>query len=252
MAHSFVRGNWRNEAESGFMLLTKSCHDLDWIQYMIGVPCTAISSFGSLNHFAAENQPQDAADRCLDCGVEANCPYSAKRIYLTALERGNTGWPADVLVPDPTPERILKALRTGPYGRCVYACDNNVVDNQVVIFMFEGKKTATFTMMAFTKMGHRQTRIFGTLGQLVGDGRIIQHYDFLTDKTVEIDTEESDGSILGGHGGGDFGLMSCFIKAVATDDASYILSGPDESLASHLLVFAAENSRKTMSIVQIT
>ena len=104
-AHSFVRGNWGNEAASGFMLLTKSCHDLDWIRYVMGVPCLAVSSFGTLKHFKAEERPDGAADRCLDCKVEAQCPYSAKRIYMTALERGITSWPVDVLVPDPTPNR---------------------------------------------------------------------------------------------------------------------------------------------------
>ena len=163
MAHSFVRGNWRNESESGPMLLTKSCHDLDWIYYIMGSrPWTAVSSFGSLKHFRPEEAPPGAAERCLDCPVEADCPYSAKRIYLEVLRRGYTGWPVDVLTPDPTPESVLDALRTGPYGRCVYHCDNDVVDHQVVAMEFEGGQTATFTMMAFTRMRHRETRIFGT------------------------------------------------------------------------------------------
>lgn len=251
MAHSFVRGNWGNEAASGFMLLTKSCHDLDWIQYLMGVPCQAVSSFGSLKHFRAEEQPEGAADRCLDCGVESQCPYSARRIYLTALERGYTGWPVDVVVPNPTEASIMEALRTGPYGRCVYACDNDVVDNQVVNFKFAGGRTASFTMMAFTEMGHRQTRIFGTRGQLVGDGRMIHHYDFLTDHTETIDTEAADASIMGGHGGGDFGLMDSFIRALAEDDASLIISGPDASLETHRIVFAAERARKDNSVVNL-
>jgi predicted dehydrogenase len=251
MAHSFVRGNWRNEAESSFMLMTKSCHDLDWIYYIMGTPCRAVSSFGTLKHFISEEQPAGAADRCLDCGVEAQCPYSAKRLYLTKVECGDTGWPVSVLVPEPTPENVTTALRTGPYGRCVYACDNDVVDNQVVNFLFEGERTASFTMTAFTEMGHRQTRIFGTHGQLVGDGRMIHHYDFLTEQTEVIDTEAPDASILGGHGGGDFSLMSSFIRALANDDAGYILSGADESLASHMMVFAAEKARKTASVVHL-
>ena len=45
-AHSFVRGNWRNEALSSFMLLAKSCHDLDWLRYMMGQRCIQVSSFG--------------------------------------------------------------------------------------------------------------------------------------------------------------------------------------------------------------
>ena len=82
-AHSFVRGNWRREDESSPMLLAKSCHDLDWIRFIMGVPCKKISSFGSLKHFRAEESPEDAADRCLDCKVEAKCPYSVSYTHLT-------------------------------------------------------------------------------------------------------------------------------------------------------------------------
>lgn len=250
-AHSFVRGNWRNEAESGFMLLTKSCHDIDWLRYVMGAPCEAVSSFGTLKHFRKADQPAGANDRCLDCAVEATCPYSAKRIYLTALDRGHTGWPLNVLVPDPTRENVLEALRTGPYGRCVYACDNDVVDNQVVNMQFAGGRTANFTMTAFSKMGHRKTHIFGTRGQLFGDGRYIEHYDFLTDSTTTIDTEAADGSILGGHGGGDYWLMHSFTQSLIDNDLSHILSGPDETLESHLMVFAAEQARKENRVVTL-
>ena len=93
-AHSFVRGNWRNEAESSSMLLAKSCHDLDWIRHIMGKRCTQVSSFGGLLHFRAENMPEGAADRCLDCAVEATCPYSAPRIYLTGLRAGSPAGPS--------------------------------------------------------------------------------------------------------------------------------------------------------------
>ncbi|MBN1247317.1 MAG: Gfo/Idh/MocA family oxidoreductase [Anaerolineae bacterium] len=251
MAHSFVRGNWRNEAESGPMLLTKACHDIDWIAYVMGAPCEMVSSFGTLKHFRAEEAPPGAADRCLDCAVEPSCPYSAKRIYLEVLRRGHRGWPVDVLSPNPTEASILSALRDGPYGRCVYKCDNDVVDHQVVSMRFAGGRTATFTMMAFTKMAHRKTEIFGTQGQLTGDGRYIHHYDFLTDASITIDTEADTDAVLTGHGGGDFGLMDAFVRAVAEQDPSHILSGPDETLASHLLVFAAEEARRTGHVVRL-
>jgi len=250
--HSFVRGHWRNETESSSMLLAKSCHDLDWIRYVMGKRCKSVSSFGSLKHFRKAMRPEGAAERCLDCKVEPTCPYSAKKIYLGRVAQGHTGWPVGTLVDgEVTAESVTEALRTGPYGRCVYACDNDVVDHQVVNMLFENDATATFTMTAFNRARSRETRIFGTKGELFGDGSLIRHFDFLTDETTETDTRASAGDITGGHGGGDYGLMHSFIEAVATDDPGKILSGPDETLETHLMVFAAEKARRKNRVVDL-
>jgi predicted dehydrogenase len=252
-AHSFVRGNWRNQDESTFMLLAKSCHDLDWIFYILGKRCQSLSSFGSLRHFRRSEKPAQAGDalRCLDCAYEADCPYSALRIYLSRLAAGNLGWPVSVLTPEPILESVTQALRNGPYGRCVYECDNNVVDNQVVNMQFEGGETAVFTMTAFTPHTHRQTRLFGTRGMLTGDGATIWHYDFMTEQTHTIETPALDSGILGGHGGGDYGLMDRFVTAVAQGDQGLLLSGAGESLESHRLVFAAEQARLENRVVNL-
>ncbi len=252
-AHSFVRGNWRNEKESSSMLLAKSCHDLDWIRYVMGQPCESLSSFGSLKHFKRSEKPAAAGEalRCLDCAYEAQCAYSAKKIYLGRLAQGDNGWPVNVLTPHPTVETVTAALESGPYGRCVYECDNDVVDNQVVSMQFAGGKTAVFTMTAFNQAANRKTRIFGTRGELFGDGDTIQVFDFLTDQTRTISTEMDDDSAMGGHGGGDYGLMDHFVAAVAAKDPAMILSGPDESLETHRMVFAAERARCGHCVVDL-
>jgi len=248
-AHSFVRGNWRSESESVFMLLAKSCHDIDWLRYIVARPCARVSSFGSLFHFKKANQPSGAADRCVDCGVEADCPYSARKIYMGMLAEGRTGWPLDVLVDgEVNAETIDEALRTGPYGRCVYACDNDVVDHQVVNVEFDGGATASFTMTAFNLAGGRKTRIHATRGEIYGDGRNITVTDFLTGQSETIDTAASDASISGGHGGGDDRIMDAFLTAVADNDSSAILSGPRETLETHLAVFAAERARRSGTV----
>ena len=167
------------------------------------------------------------------------------------MEAGRTGWPVNVLTFDTTPAGLTEALRTGPYGRCVYECDNDVVDHQVVNLQFAGGQTASFTMTAFTKAGHRRTCIFGTRGEIYGDGEQISIFDFQTNETVTVDTRVGDASLAGGHGGGDYGLMATFIKAVASNDASGLLSGPDETLESHLMVFAAEQARRENRVVQM-
>ncbi len=250
-AHSFVRGNWRNEAESSSMLLAKSCHDLDWIRYVINDECKAVSSFGSLYHFRKENQPERASNRCLDCMIEPECAYSAKKIYLNTVENGYVEWPVNVLTINPTYESVYYALKNGPYGRCVYDCDNDVVDHQVVNLNFKSGKTAVFTMTAFTEASHRKTRIFGTRGEIFGDGIDIEIFDFLTGEKRRVPTASLDGSIQGGHGGGDEAIMDHFISAIDQKDSTYLLSGADESLETHRMVFAAEIARKSNTVVEL-
>lgn len=248
-AHSFVRGNWRREDEATSMLMAKSCHDLDWLQYVLGQPPVRVSSFGRLSHFRPENKPPGAADRCLDCAVETTCPYSAKRDYGDRLARGGHGWPLSVVVDDFTPQALESALREGPYGRCVYACDNDVVDHQVVAMEFASGATATFTMTAFTEQADRQTRVFGTRAELRGDGRQLRVYDFLT-RAEELIGLDAEGAMAaaGRHGGGDAALMDCFVAAVATGNPALVKSGPQESLVSHLTVLAAERARLTHTV----
>ena len=250
-AHSFVRGNWRNEAQSSPMLMAKCCHDLDWIRYIMDSKCVSIQSFGTLKHFRADQKPDGAASRCLDCPIESQCPYSAKKIYLKTYEKGNIGWPVSILTPEVTEENIMEPLRNGPYGKCVYDCDNDVVDNQVVNMLFDGERTASLTMTAFTEGRHRETKIFGTKGELTGDGNIIRHFDFLSDKWEKVNMDSGNHSITGGHGGGDYLLIKTFIEAVKNNDKSIILSGPEETLESHLMVLAAEKSRRENKVINL-
>ena len=254
--HSFVRGNWRNEKETCFMLLAKCCHDIDWIRYIMDRPCTKIQSFGSLFEFRQERRPEGAASRCAVCPpeVESLCPASALKIYMRDRMIRGLGhqWPTDVLTPDITPRGVMLALREGPYGRCAYQCDNDVVDNQVVNMSFKDGATAQMLMTAFCNERGRQTRIFGTRGAIRTDSNIIHLTDFLTNETKEIDTNiVDDGSILSGHGGGDGGLMDSFVSALETGDPSTIRSGVDDTLESHLMCFKAEESRKTGTVCSI-
>jgi len=251
-AHSFVRGNWRRSDQAGPSILTKCCHDLDWLRYIVDRPAVAVSSRGGLHHFTAANRPAGAADRCLDCAVEPDCPYSAPRFYLRGvgdpeLER----WPLSVLTTDLTASGVRRALRDGPYGRCVYACDNDVADHQVVTIEFEGGVTATLTMSAFTPFDRRRTRIMGTRGFLEGDGRHLALTDFVTGKVESFDVVDGGAGAGGGHDGGDFGVMSAFLNAVSAGDRSLVRTGPRESLESHLMAFAAERSRLTGARVAV-
>jgi predicted dehydrogenase len=251
-AHSYVRGNWRRSDASGPSLLTKCCHDLDWLRYLVGRPAVSVFSRGGLHHFTAANRPAGAADRCLDCAVEPACPYSAPRLYLSYLaEAQRKSWPLSVVTTEMTEAGVRKALRDGPYGRCVYACDNDAADHQVVTIEFDGGVTATLTMSAFTPYGRRRTRVMGTRAFLEGDGHRVTVTDFVTGQVEHVEVAIPGGDAGYGHGGGDFGVIGAFVEAVASGDRSLICTGPRESLDSHLMAFAAERSRQTGAPVRV-
>lgn len=245
--HSFVRGNWSRSSESAPFILSKCCHDFDLLRYLIGRPCRRLSSFGSLVHFRPENRPPQATSRCLHCPLrDEGCPYSATRYYLSELRRGNHDWPVNVLVDDFREEALLEALETGPYGKCVYLGENDVVDHQVVSLEFEGGVTATFTAAAFTDHRVRETEILGTLGSLRGDGFHLEFSDFESRSVTRWEVPSK-----GRHLGGDIAMMDSFLKAVAHNDSSLLDTGPIESLDSHLMAFAAEESRVSGRIVVV-
>ena len=251
-AHAYVRGNWRNEAESSPVLLAKSIHDLDWISYIVGEHCRAVSSFGSRMFFRAENRPEKAADRCLDCPLEPDCPYSAPRFYLERFRKGPIDNYVESVVGELSEENILKALREGPYGRCVFACDNDVADHQVVNMEFEGGATAVFTLAGCSRYGERRTVIFGSAGEIRCDGCKIELYSYLRDRVTEINIEPDAGTLLTHHNGGDRGCLESFVDALRTGDPSKIVTGADVSLETHYMVFASEISRREGRTVQLS
>ncbi|THV08708.1 NAD(P)-binding protein [Dendrothele bispora CBS 962.96] len=248
-AHSYVRGNWGKEKNSSFSLMTKSCHDIDIICHWMGSPAVRASSFGSLQHFRKSSKPGEAgtATRCLDCKIEKECPYSAKRIYLDRVSSGETGWPVSPLVDGiPDIENVTAALKTGPYGMCVYESENDVCDNQVVNLEFENGNTASFTMVAFTSaICDRQLRMHFSHGEIIGNMSTFTVTDFRTNKTTT-HVPKNEG---GGHGGGDIGLIRTFIEAVRTGNQKLLGTDVEEVLKSHMTVFAAETSRREQKVV---
>ena len=144
---------------------------------------------------------------------------------------------------------MLKSLRTGPYGRCVFACDNDVADHQVVNIEFENGATAVFTLAGCSKYGDRRTTVFGSLGELFGDGEKLFYYSYLTGKTENVEIPPP--LVPDHHGGGDFNLVAAFVDAVLSRDTSHIVTGPEISLETHFLVFAAEIARKQKRVLEM-
>lgn len=246
-AHSFVRGNWRNSESTSPMILAKCCHDMDLMVWLSGKRCEKVSSFGSIGHFSPEHAPEGAAKRCLDgCLAKENCPYDAEKIYIsnksTGVAHGHNGWPCSILDIHPTEESIRRALETGPYGRCVYFCDNNVVDHQVVNLEMEDGLTINFTMTGFTGDGGRFTKYMGTRGSMIADlqAKTIRIMPFGQDMILyDFNQTEED---MAGHGGGDEVLVKEFLDYIRGAQPDGITS-LEVSIESHLIAFAAEESR---------
>lgn len=247
-AHSFVRGNWRREEDTSPMILAKCCHDLDYLVWLCGRKCERVSSYGSLMYFKESNAPEGAALRCTQgCKAKDGCPYDAEKIYLTNKDTGilcgNVEWPIDVLAENPTEEKIRHAIETGPYGRCVFHCDNDVVDHQIVNMQMEGGASLSLTMSAFTSIGGRTIKVMGTLGDLWGDmheNKIRIGVFGKEPQVIDLGKEEKD---FAGHGGGDRLLMEQFVDLMQGNEPDGTITTLETSVESHLVALAAEKSR---------
>ncbi|MCC7354563.1 MAG: Gfo/Idh/MocA family oxidoreductase [Anaerolineae bacterium] len=247
MAHAYVRGNWPKKALSGPIILTKCCHDLDLIYWYTGSRSKRIASFGSLRHYRSENARPDYPARCTDgCPIEEECPYYAPRFYLSddPVARMMTA----AITTDLSTEGILHALKTGPYGRCVYRCDNDVVDNQIVMMEMEDGTNVSLTLHGFSHFGMRYLRFEGTRGSLHADPakKEIALYDHLRGRSDLF----NPGKTTGGHGGGDDGLMSAFLHTMQRGKQD-VMTSARASLESHLMAFAAEEARVSGQIVDM-
>jgi predicted dehydrogenase len=235
-AHSYVRGNWRNVMTASPMILAKSCHDLDLIIWLADSTPNYVASFGDLTHFKAMNAPEGAPKQCIDgCPVQETCPYFAPRVYTNAPD-----WMRLAVSNDLSNASMLERLKTGPYGRCVYLCDNDVVDHQVVIMEFKNGVTAAFTMTAFTHENTRTLKLMGTEGEIRGhmDKNEVEVHRFGSSEVELIRTDLTES----GHGGGDDGIMKEFAAMLETKTETED-NHLDGAILAHLAAFAAETSR---------
>ncbi len=245
-AHSFVRGNWRDEFTSTPSILAKCCHDIDLIAWFIDSPCVSVSSVGGVKHFKKENAPEGATDRCLGgCKVKKNCPYDAEALYITDpfykatfvkyMKRTLTGKLKN------SKQDIVDALKYGDYGRCVYMCDNNVCDHQIVEMEFENGASAVLNMTAFSQKCFRESHIVGTKGELKGSGTNLK-LNIFGGKSTTIHTGSPG---FTGHVEGDIRLISGFIKILCGEmkDLKDITT-IDATVISHDIAVGAEISRK--------
>lgn len=244
-SHSYVRGNWRNRQVAAPMILAKCCHDLDLLQFYAKSKCKTVSSVGDLTYFKDENAPEGATKRCLDCPHQDSCSYSAKTQYLTNWKNAGLPedcWPYNVIANAPlTEEKILKAIREGDYGRCVYHSDNDVVDHQITELVFENGVKAVLTMTAFTAVGGRRIHFHGTLGELVldEDAGSISLHEYGKDREIIPIADLMEKGY--GHGGGDAGIINALYAILSGENSA--ATSLEASVESHLMGIRAEESR---------
>lgn len=247
-AHSFARGNWRNAEASSPIILAKSCHDMDILNWLVDSRCSKVASFGDKRFFTEENAPEGSGDKCSECGIASSCDYNSVRNY-----RRNLGqWPTLMIDPTGTEEALDKALQETSYGDCVWkVADHDVCDHQLVLLEFENGVKATFTLTAFSNKVFREIRIHGTKGVIEANDRDnhirvtnFNRYDQQGYAVTEYHPEQLDG----GHNGGDTGLMNEFCKVLA-DRSGEIRTSLSQSMESHMMCFAAEEGRIMNKII---
>ena len=243
MAHSFVRGNWAVAAAATPMIVQKCCHDFDILRWVLDDDTARLASFGSLYHFHPEHAPQGAAERCIDCPVE-DCPFDARRVYLNM---GNTGWPIHVITDDLSRSGRLAALEDGPYGRCVYTADSDVVDHQVVAMELVSGTTVSLAMHGHSPREERTMRYDGSVATLRGRFGGVQSIEVLDHATGDVD--EISIASRGGHGGGDDGAIRRFLAEVRGDEEPS--NTIEDSLDPHLYAFASEEARLSGKTIEL-
>ena len=238
--HSYVRGPWRNDQESAPLILAKSCHDLDILLYLTGKHALKIASFGSLSEFNHKNYDEKRmAPTCIDCKMEKECPFSAIKIYSSNKIKS-------VVFDMSSIDKIRENLGNSNYGRCVYQCDNNVVDHQSTIIEFEDGITATFNISAFTRKINRSFKIMCQYGEIRARERpyLIEVYNFKTETEEKFEIVQPHG----GHGGSDRSFIAHFMNAYLGNET--FKSTLDDSIEAHVIAFLAEESRINHGIPQ--
>ncbi len=251
-SHSFVRGRWGNSERSSAMLLQKSCHDIDLLQWLVGKKCKKVQSFGARSYFRKENAPEGSPEYCIQgCPVGDTCPYNAVKLYFDD-KQNNWFRRSSTNLYNPTDDDVKKAITETQYGKCIYKCDNDVVDHQTVNMLFDGDVTVTFTMSAFTIDG-RHIHVMGTKGQIraaLSGNTPIKVYNVITKEQEEIECSGSN-SITAGHGGGDTGIVETLYDYITGNYSGHCVPTIEESCYNHLIVFAAEQSRKENRVVDM-
>ena len=237
--HNYVRGNWRITSDTGAIMLTNSCQDIDIMINLSGGKCKKVSCFSDLRAFNWDNFNTKMSQNCFRCGEEESCPFSAKKLYLKENNFINNS-----IHIRPTKENLESILKEGPYGKCVFYCDNDVADNLTSIFKFDNKVTSNFNINAFTKESDKKIRLFFKEGEVEASfkQKEIKIKSFLNtdEKIIKIDQENTDEK-----------LFVDFIDRVKNKNYKSCISDVGSVIESHVATFAAEFANVSETVVDV-
>lgn len=233
MLHTYVRGYWNRAETSTPSFLSKCCHDVDMLLWVTGASIKEVQSAASLEWYKPENAPEGAADRCMDCPVEAECAFSAVDMYLR-----RDVWTNNFPIPDGMTKRqvLEEEVKRGRFGRCAFRCDNDVADRQLVTLTATDGILITIEMNALTRREGRKTVFTGTDGELVSDertlqlndryGRLVETWDFSREAMVPL------------HANADLVLVEDFIQSLQEPGRQPAVTLED-ALESHRICYIA-------------
>ena len=237
--HNYVRGNWRITSDTATIMLTNSCQDIDMMINLSKGKCQKVSCFSDLRIFNWENFNTKMSENCFRCSEEESCPFSAKKIYLQEDKLINNS-----VHINPTKDNLEAILKQGPYGKCVFYCDNDVCDNLTSIFKFDNKVTSNFNINAFTKESDKKIRLFFKEGEVEASfkQKEIKIKSFLNtdEKIIKIDQENTDEK-----------LFVDFIDRVKNKNYKSCISDVGSVIESHVATFAAEFANVSETVVDI-
>ncbi|MBB6729514.1 Gfo/Idh/MocA family protein [Cohnella zeiphila] len=208
--------NWyRDEEQTGGLFLQKATHDLDCLNYLIGLRPVAVSAMESKRVFKGS---KPAGLRCRDCNEYYECPESP---YVL--------------------ERIKQEEVTGEL--CAFAVDTGNHDSASVLIRYETGMHAVYSQNFYSRKsaGRRGARLIGYEGTL--------EFDWYRDEVTvhlhgapRVETYKLEAAKLP-HFGGDSALAQNFVRVMAGEERSH--TPLSMGIASALMCLKAERSART-------
>jgi len=171
-------------------------------------------------------------------------------------------WEALEHVENPTIEQKIELLKgDSPFGRCVWKCDNDVVDHQSLVIEFEDGATATHNMVGGSSRPSRAIHLIGTNGEIQGvleeSKFVIRHIDprpghEYSEQVFDLNVGGDMHGAFGGHAGGDLRLVADFLRVVRGEAPSISTTNVEDSVNGHLIGFCADRAMEEHRVVDVT